>query len=294
MKTNLKKIDACKREITIEIPKDVVEKKFDEVYKEIQKVVQIKGFRPGMAPMHLVQAQHSKLAKEEVIKDLIPNSYKEALDKEKLLPVDLPEVSEVNFKDGGFSFKATFEVVPEVKIKKYKGLEVKRKKTEATDDDLNKSLGFLRESKGLDKDAPLDDSFAKGLGYVDMNELKQTIKKQLELAKEQDARIDMENQIVTQLLENSELEIPQSSVDKQLNYLLEEAKHRMAVGGMKKEEIEAKEKDLKEQLKQTAVNDVKAYFILDKIAELENIKAQKSEQKAAKVIEFLLKEAKWQ
>ncbi|MBM3252526.1 MAG: hypothetical protein FJZ11_07110 [Candidatus Omnitrophica bacterium] len=294
MKTTLKKIDNCKREMTIEIPKDVVEKKFDEVYKEIQKVAQIKGFRPGMAPMHLVQAQHSQLAKEEVIKDLIPNFYKTALDQEKLLPVDLPEVSDVNFKDGGFSFKATFEVVPEIKIKKYKGLEVKRKKTEASEDDLKKSLDFLRQSKGLDKDASLDDSFAKGLGYLDMNELKETIKKQLELAKAQDARIDMENQIVTQLLENSELEIPQSSVAKQLDYLLQEARHRMAAGGMKKEEIESKENNLKDQLKQTAINDVKAYFILDKIAELENIKAEKSEQRAARVIEFLLKEAKWQ
>jgi len=294
MKTTLKKIDACKREMTVDLPKETVEKKFDEIYKQIQKNAHIKGYRPGMAPMQMVQAQHSKLAREEVIKDLIPNSYREAIEQEKLMPVDLPQVTDVSFKDGGFSFKAAFEVVPEVKIKKYKALEVKRKQASVTDEDVNKSLEFLHQSKGLDKKAPIDDSFAKGLGYVDLKELKETIKKQLDLTKSQQARVDMENQIVKQLLKNSELHVPQSASQKQLNYLIQEAKQRMTMQGVKKEEIESKEKELREQLKQTAVDDVKVYFILDKIAELENIKVEKPEQKASRVIEFLLKEAKWQ
>ncbi|MFH1655367.1 MAG: trigger factor [Candidatus Omnitrophota bacterium] len=294
MKTTLKKIDVCKREMIIDLPKEVVDKKFDDVYKEIQKKAHIKGFRPGMAPMPMVQAQHSKLAREEVIKDLIPNSYREALEKEKLMPVNLPEVSDVAFKEGGFSFKATFEIIPEVKIKKHKGLDVKRKKAAVTDEDVNKSLDFLRESKGLDKNVTFDDSFAKGLGYLDLNELKETIKKQLDLAKAQQTRIDMENQIIQQLLKNSELEVPKSSIEKQLDYLVQEAKHRMTMQGTKKEEVESKDKELREQLRQTAINDVKVYFILDKIAELENIQVEKPEQKASRVIEFLLKEAKWQ
>ncbi len=51
---------------------------------------------------------------------------------------------------------------------------------------------------------------------------------------------------------------------------------------------------IREKLKPLALNDVKLYFILDKIAELENIKVDKPEHKTAKVMEFLLKEAKWQ
>jgi len=294
MNTSLKKIDACKREMIIDIPKDVVEKKFDEIYKMIQKKAQIKGFRAGAAPMHLVQSEHGQLAKEEVLKDLIPNSYKEALEKENLMPVNLPEVSDVAFKDGGLSFKASFEVVPEVKIKKYKGVEVKRKKVSVTDEDLKKSFEFIRKSQGLDDKTPIDDSFAKGLGYPNLKELEETIKSQMELSKQQEARNDVENQVAEQLLKNSELEIPQSSLAKQLDYLVEDTKHRMAQQGVKKEEIESKEQTIREKLKPLALNDVKLYFILDKIAELENIKVDKPEHKTAKVMEFLLKEAKWQ
>ena len=247
MNTTLKKIDTCKREMIIDLPKEVVEKKFDEVYKEIKKNAQIKGFRPGAAPMNLVQEKHGNLAREEVVKDLIPSSYKDALEKENLMAVSLPEVTDVAFKDGGLSFKATFEVIPEVKIKKYKGLEVKRKKTSVTDEDIKKSLEFLRDQKGLDKNTPMDDSFAKGLGYVDLNELKETIRKQLDLNKAQQARIDMENQLIQQLLKNSELEVPKSSVDKQLDYMVQEAKQRLMQQGTKKEELESKEKELREQ-----------------------------------------------
>ncbi|MBM3248166.1 MAG: hypothetical protein FJZ10_01930 [Candidatus Omnitrophica bacterium] len=294
MNTSVKKIDACKREMIIDIPKDVVEKKFDEIYKMIQKKAQIKGFRPGTAPLHLVQSEHGQLAKEEVLKDLIPNSYKEALEKENLMPVNLPEVSDVSFKDGGLSFRASFEVVPEVKIKKYKGVEVKRKKVSVTDEDLKKSFEFIRKSQGLDDKTPIDDSFAKGLGYPNLKELEETIKSQMELSKQQEARNDVENQVAEQLLKNSELEIPQSSLAKQLDYLVEDTKHRMAQQGVKKEEIESKEQTMREKLKPLALNDVKLYFILDKIAELENIKVGKPEHKTAKVMEFLLKEAKWQ
>jgi FKBP-type peptidyl-prolyl cis-trans isomerase (trigger factor) len=293
MKTTLKKINACRREMTIDLPKEVVNKKFNDVYKEIQKKAHIKGFRPGMAPLHMVQAQHSNLAKEEVLKDLIPHSYKEALERENLVPINLPEITDVVFKDGGLYFKATFEVAPEVKIKKYKALNVRRKKVSVTEEDIEKSLNYLRESKGLDRNSSIDDSFARGLGYLDLNELKETIKKQLELTKAQQIRIDMENQIIQQLLKNSELEVPVSSVNKQLNYLVQEAKHRMGLQGVKKEEIDSKEKQLREQLRQTAINDVKVYFILDKIAELENIKTEQPDQKANKVMEFLLKEARW-
>lgn len=294
MNATVKKIDACKREMVIDIPKEVVQSKFDEVFKLIQKKAQIKGFRAGQAPMHLVQSEHSQLAREEVLKDLIPNSYKEALEKENLLPVNLPEVSDVSFKDGGLTFKASFEVVPEVKIKKYKGLEVKRKKTSVTEEDLKKSFEFLRKSQGLDDKTQIDDTFAKGLGYPNLKELEETIKKQMEFSKQQEARNDIENQIAEQLLKNSELEVPQSSLAKQLEYLLEDTKHRMAHQGVKKEEIDSKEQTIKEKLKPLAENDVKLYFILDKIAELENIKVDKPEQKTAKVMEFLLKEAKWE
>lgn len=294
MKSTLKKIDACKREMVIDVPKETVDKKFEEVFKEIQKKAHIKGYRPGMAPMHLVKSQHGNLAQEEVLKDLIPNSYREALEKEKMFPVNLPEVTDVSLKDGGLSFKATFEIVPEVKIKKYKGLNIKRKKSEVTDEDIKKSLDYLRDSKGLDKNAAIDDSFAKGFGYASLNELKDTIKKQLELTKAQQVRIDMENQVIEQLLKSSELDIPKSSVDKQLDYLVHEAGHRMALQGAKKEDVESKEKEIREQLKEVAANDVKAYFILNKIAELENITTEKPEQKTARVMEFLLKEAKWE
>ena len=293
MKIETKKIDACKREISIEIPKELVSQKFDEIYKEIGKKVQIKGFRPGKAPRDILESRHSDLAREEVLKDLIPSTYKQAIEKEKLDPVDLPEVSDVQFKENVISFKAKVEIRPEVKIKNYKSLRVKRKKTKVSGEDIDKSLDSLKKSQGLDDKAAIDDAFAKGLGHSNLADLKENIKKQMEIIKDQQARQDVENQIIEQLLKNSSFELPESSVRKQLDYMVKDAKMRLSYQGMKKEDVEAKDKELREQLKEEAKKAVRIYFILDKIAQLENLEVKEEDQLSKKVMEFLLKEAQW-
>ena len=293
MKIETKKIDACKREISIEIPKELVSQKFDEIYKEIGKKVQIKGFRPGKAPRDILESRHSDLAREEVLKDLIPSTYKQAIEKEKLDPVDLPEVSDVQFKENVISFKAKVEIRPEVKIKNYKSLRVKRKKTKVSDEDIDKSLDSLKKSQGLDDKASIDDAFAKGLGHSNLADLKENIRKQMEIIKDQQARQDMENQIIEQLFKNSSFDLPETPVRKQLDYMVKDAKMRLSYQGMKKEDAEAKDKELREQLKEEAKKAVRIYFILDKIAQLENLEVKEEDQLSKKVMEFLLKEAQW-
>jgi len=207
--------------------------------------------------------------------------------------VDLPEVSDVQFKEDVISFKAKVEIRPEVKVKNYKSLRVKRKKTKVTLEDIDKSIETLKKSQGLDDKTAIDDAFAKGLGYVNLEELKENIRKQLEIFKDQQARQDTENQIVEQLLKNSSFDLPEAPVKKQLDYMVKDAKMRLSYQGMKKEDAEAKDKELREQLKEEAKKAVRVYFILDKIARLEKLDIKQEEQLSKKVMEFLLKQAHW-
>ena len=106
MKVNINKIDTLKRELEIEVPQDRVKEKFDVVYEEIKKNVKIPGFRPGTAPRSILEKHHSKLAHEEVIKQLLPETYQDALKNENLDVIALPEITDVKLDSASLRYKA--------------------------------------------------------------------------------------------------------------------------------------------------------------------------------------------
>ncbi|MDD5440163.1 MAG: trigger factor family protein, partial [Candidatus Omnitrophica bacterium] len=133
MKTKIKAGDHCEYHIEVDIPSETVSKAFDEVYKEIKKYAKIPGFRVGNAPQDLLERYHGKDAEEEVLKRLIPDGYQYALKEKKLQPIGLPDISDVVMAKGAnLTFKARVEVRPEINLQSYKGIAVKKKKSEIT------------------------------------------------------------------------------------------------------------------------------------------------------------------
>ena len=140
----------------------------------------------------------------------------------------------------------------------------------------------------------IDDNFAKGMGFPSLEEFKTALKRQLEFDKDRNNRMDIENQIVEELLKNAKLIVPQSLARRQLQHRLNESLRRLKSQGLKDEELKKKEEELRTQLEPVVEREVKIYLILEEIAQLEKITvADQNESLPGKVIEFLLKEAKW-
>ncbi len=293
MKVEVKKIDATKRELRFEVPRERVLKKLNEVYSEIGKEAQIQGFRPGKAPRHVLESRYSKLAQDEVVKKLIPEVYQEAVTENSLSPIDLPEIDDVSFKDGVVSFTAKLDIKPDVKIKSYKGLKVTKKNSQVNDEEIEKAIDIFKKSQAQGKEIPIDDTFARSLGYANLEDFKSSLKRQLEIDKDRHNRMDIEQQVIDHLLKNTTLAVPESAVNRQLEHLLEDTKQRLRTQGIPEEDITKREGEMREDLKKNAERDIKIYFILDKIAELENMTIEKGENLFHKIIGFLLKEADW-
>lgn len=294
MKVEVKSIDEVKKELHFEIPKDRVEKAFDEVYTDLAKSVEIKGFRKGKVPRKILESRHQDLARDEVVKKLVPEVYQEGLVKENLEPVDFPQIAHIHFNDGLMTFQAQLEIRPEVKVKTYKGLKVQRKKSEVSDKEIETTLEYFRKGQGQDKDVKIDDEFAKGMGYPNLAEFKKSLSRQLEIDKDRQNRADVENQIVQALLKQAKFKLPETLVSKQMEKRLEEGRERLKSSGMPEEEIQKKEPEMRKGLAEAVENDVRVYFIMDHIARVEKIEAGENENLPAKVMEFLLKEAKWE
>jgi FKBP-type peptidyl-prolyl cis-trans isomerase (trigger factor) len=239
---------------------------------------------------------HGKMAQEETIKKLIPQAYHEGVSQEKLNPVDLPEISDVSLKDGVLTFKATLDIRPEVKVGEYKGIKVVRKDAKVTEEDVNKTLEFFKKGRGEGQDVTIDDAFAKGMGFPSLEEFKKALTRQLEFDKDRQNRVEVENQIVDHLLKTAKLIVPQSLVKRQLEHRLHETLRRLKSQGMSDEDLKKKQEEITKSLTEIVERDVKVYLILEEIAKQEKIEAGQGEHESVpgKVIELLLKEAKWE
>ncbi len=294
MRVEVKKVDTTKRELKLEIPRERVTAALEEVYKDLAKYAKVRGFRQGKVPRQVLEAEHGKFAQEEVIKKLVPETYGEAIKQENIAPIDMPEIHDVALKDGILTFIAKLDIRPEIKIKDYKGIKVKRKSSQVTDEELNKTLEFFKKGQGQDKEVTIDDAFAHGLGYPNLEEFKNVLKRQLELDKDRHNRADIENQIIEDLLKKTKFSVPESLIKKHFDRRLNDWKQRLKEQGMKEEEINKHEAEVSKNLKESAQKDVQVYLILDKIAEEEKMEIKENENLPAKVMEFLLKEAQWE
>lgn len=294
MKLAVKKLDPVRWELKFEVPRERVSEKFDKIYEELGKVVKVKGFRQGKVPRNILESQHSKLAREEVIKELIPEVYQEGLEKEKIKPIDLPEILDVNINEGKVTFTAKLDVKPEVRVGDYKKIRVTRKSSTVTPEEVDKTLEFFKKNQGEGKEITIDDAFAHGLGFPNLEEFTKSLSRQLEIDKDRHNRMDVENQVAEHLLKKAKLTTPGSMVKKQLARRLEDIHRRLASQGLSPEEIMKKEEEIRPQLEESVEKDIRIYLILDKIAEQESVPVKENENLAVKVMEFLLKEAEWE
>lgn len=289
MKIEVKKLDGSKREINIEVSGDIIKNKFEDVFKKIAQDAKVPGFRPGNAPRDILEKHYSSHAHELVLKELVPELYNQAIEKEGLDVIELPNIFDVKLDRMSLSFKAHVEISPEVSAKNYKGIKVNYKKIEVTPDEVKHSLDSLKESR---KAEAIDDNFAKGLGYPALSDLEKAFEKQIYLQKENLQRQRIENEVVESITKDLDFKLPQSMVERQLEDLVRQAKLDLALKGIPREKIEEQEKAMRQQLETEAKRQVKVYLVLSAIAKKENI--AQGDHMPQKAIEFLLREANWQ
>ncbi len=288
MKTEVKRIDNNTREINVEVSGEVVKNKFEEVFKRISSEAKVPGFRPGHAPRDILEKQFAAVAHEQVLKELIPDIYNQAVNKEELDVIELPQISEVKLDNNSLSFKAKVEISPEIDIKDYRNIPVNYKNVSVAQDEVKRSIDSFKESRKLDK---LDDSLARSLGYPSLAELEEVLEKQIFLQKENNQRQKLESEIIDNLLKGLDFKLPQSLVKRQLEDMLRQAKLDLALKGVPREKIDTQESKMREELEPEARNQVKVYLVLSAIAKKEAIALD--DHMPRKVMEFLLREANW-
>jgi trigger factor len=168
MKMEVTELGPMKRALKIEVPAEEVTQRFARAYTELNRQVSIPGFRPGKAPVALLEKKYAKTVEEDVIRSLVPDYYDRAIRQAGIVPVlvEIPPLERVKIKkDTPFTFTATVEIKPKIDLRDYKApnpISLKPDKRTVTDEQINRGLDVLREQHARLDAAPAGHTIADG------------------------------------------------------------------------------------------------------------------------------------
>src|SRR3990167_9190719 len=141
MNVTITEAGPCKKVLKFEIPKETIESEFEKKTAEVCDTVELQGFRKGRVPRKLVEKRFGAQIKDDVKQSVVSDCYQKALEEHKLNPVGNPQFGEIKLEVGQpLNFDVTLEVWPIFELGQYKGLKLKKKPSNVTEEDIGKAL----------------------------------------------------------------------------------------------------------------------------------------------------------
>ena len=181
MKTEIKDISPTLKQIDVEIDAPDVRAAYDRISDNYARAANVPGFRPGHAPRAVVRTRFKDQIRTEVLRELLPDAVQKAVEEHKLEPLGEPELNLENSEgldqlgQKPISFQVNVEVLPEIKLGKYKDLEVTRSTRPVNDKDIDRVIESLREGSATlepveDRGAQLNDTVTASFHGTFLNE----------------------------------------------------------------------------------------------------------------------------
>ena len=146
MQVTVEKPSNLERKLIVEVPEQDIESQVATRLKDLTKRVKVDGFRPGKVPFTVMKQRFGAQVRDEVINEVLRQSYADALTEQELRPAGEPVIDPIEANKGeGLKFTAAFEVFPEVTLAPLEDLTIERPNCEITDQDVDKMIENLRQ-----------------------------------------------------------------------------------------------------------------------------------------------------
>ncbi len=284
-----------RKRLQVEVPAHAVQAELDRTFHEVGQRARLRGFRPGKAPRPVLERVFGEEVRRTVLGRLVEASFHRAVETHGLAVVGTPDIDAEPITPGAaLRYSATVEVRPAIALGDLSGLQVVRPATRVSDEDVERTIGELRESvaqlRPVEDRAqvetgdvvrvdltsrleggepvhrelpPLDDDFARDHGKCDsLAELRARVRADLE--REAVARADaaVREGLVDQVLARHAFDVPATLVERRIEALLQSLDLRLPEGA----EREAALARLREQLRPRAERQVRSELLLDALA----------------------------
>jgi trigger factor len=358
----------AKISVQVTVDKSTINETREEIINGIAKNAKIPGFRKGRVPRNILLSRFSDSIKNETISTLLTRSLEQIMKEDKFKPISDPAITEMGdlTPEEDFTYRAEFDVVPEIKLAEYKGITSERYVYKVNDKSVERELAGLRErfstlvsidenakvgdyvvvdyeeytsgdkkinmkkdqtillddksdqfvkqivgmAKGDERDIilenkvaedekkqspevklhvmikdvkkkelpELNDDFAKDISDVEtIKELRQNIKEEIQGEAKQRSAEKTKEELVKKLIEKSELELPESMINREINRMMTDIVSAYKLDLKKLQEDDKKYEEYRSNMRPRAMNNLKYELLLGEIVKKENIEVEEKE-----------------
>lgn len=145
MAVSVEKISNLERRMTIKVPLAPLEGQIKQRLTQISRTAKFAGFRPGKAPIGLINQHYGDQVRDEIYSKAVETSFGDAVEENKLRVAGFPNIEHKPFVEAAedLEYVATFEVIPEVKLGDLSKLKVEKPTVQVVDADVEKTLDVL-------------------------------------------------------------------------------------------------------------------------------------------------------
>ncbi|MGB1847943.1 MAG: trigger factor [Pseudohongiellaceae bacterium] len=148
MQVSVETTEGLERKLTIAIPGDRVDTAVNARLQEAAQTIRLNGFRQGKVPLKVVKNKFGKGVRQEVVGELMNQTYFEAIAQESLKPAGQPRIEPTSMDEGkDVEFVAVFEVYPEIELPDFAVIKAERLVAEVLDDDIDEMIETLRKQR---------------------------------------------------------------------------------------------------------------------------------------------------
>jgi trigger factor len=149
MKATIEELSPVKIRIHVELPPEEVDRKVNDLFKELGRKAKVPGFRTGKIPRKILETRFGKEVADDATQALINETFYKALEEHQVFPLGYPLLEKEPLKQGqSFTYTAQVEVKPRITLGEYRGLAVEKEKLSVSGQDVEDQLDQIRKAHG--------------------------------------------------------------------------------------------------------------------------------------------------
>ncbi|WP_415898105.1 trigger factor [Neptuniibacter sp. QD57_21] len=148
MQVSVETTSGLERLLKVSVPAERIDQDVNKRIQQTARTVRIDGFRPGKVPVKVVKQRYGKGIREEVLGQVVQESFYQALQQEEINPAGTPAIEFTKDVEGeNLEYTAKFEVYPEIALADFSKVEIEKKAAEVNDADLDQMIETLRKQQ---------------------------------------------------------------------------------------------------------------------------------------------------